>query len=158
MDLRSVSAKIIHAAIHSALPDEAVKRALLSHPLRGNVTLVAIGKAAWQMAHAAVSVLPRPVTQGIVITKYGHALGSIPGVHIFEAGHPVPDANSYLATQAVIDMVWGEITVHWFRRYGQLTLHVTVPFAPRTRIVFSEKACEVGSGFHVFSIDESADT
>lgn len=105
MDLRSVSAKIIHAAIHSALPDEAVKRALLSHPLSGNVTLVAIGKAAWQMAHAAVSVLPRPVAQGIVITKYGHALGSIPGVHIFEAGHPVPDANSYLATQAVIDMV-----------------------------------------------------
>ncbi len=66
--------------------------------------------------------------------------------------------GTLMSAQAVIDMVWGEITVHWFRRYGQLTLHVTVPFATRTRIVFSEKACEVGSGFHVFSIDESADT
>lgn len=105
MDLRSISEKIIHAAIRSALPDEAVKRALLSHPLSGNVTLVAIGKAAWQMAHAAVSALPNPIAQGIVITKYGHSLGSIPGVQIFEAGHPVPDANSYLATQTAIDMV-----------------------------------------------------
>jgi len=34
-------------------------------------------------------------------------MGSIAGVRIFEAGHPVPDSNSYRATQAVLDMTEG---------------------------------------------------
>lgn len=103
MDLRSTASAIIDAALQSAQPDEAVRRALNAHPLRGDVYLVAIGKAAWQMARTAVGCLP--VKDGVVITKYGHAAGDLPGVRIFEAAHPVPDANSYLATQAAIDLV-----------------------------------------------------
>lgn len=103
MNLRSSASAIMEAALHSALPDAAVRRALEQHPLHGNVVLVAIGKAAWQMAHAAVCC--QPVKDGVVITKYGHAAGEIPGVRIFEAAHPVPDANSYRATQAAIDLV-----------------------------------------------------
>lgn len=55
------------------------------------------------MARAAVGCLP--VKDGVVITKYGHAAGDLPGVRIFEAAHPVPDANSYRATQAAINLV-----------------------------------------------------
>lgn len=75
-----------------------------STPIRSAATSiwVAIGKAAWQMARAAVGCLP--VKDGVVITKYGHARG-LPGVRIFEAAHPVPDANSYRATQAAINLV-----------------------------------------------------
>ena len=105
MHLRSAASEIIRAALQSALPDEAVRRALGAHPLHGDVYLVAIGKAAFQMARAAVAC--QPVKDGVVITKYGHAAGEIPGVRVFEAAHPVPDENGRRATQAAIDMVSG---------------------------------------------------
>ena len=56
------------------------------------------------MAAAAAQNLNSPIREGIVITKYGHVMGEIPGVACFEAGHPVPDENSYRATRAVLDM------------------------------------------------------
>ena len=105
MELRTTANKIIDEAIRSALPDEAVKRALRDRPLPDNITLVAIGKAAWQMAKAACDFLGDKVGQGIVITKYDHAKHPIDRITIYEAGHPVPDDNSYRATQAAIDMV-----------------------------------------------------
>ena len=45
----------------------------------GLLLLVAAGKAAWQMTHAAVEALSR-VDGGVVVTKYGHMKGEIPGV------------------------------------------------------------------------------
>ena len=67
---------------------------------------MAAGKAAWQMAHAALAVLGR-VDGGIVITKYGHVRGPLPGVTCCEAGHPVPDDNSFAATQRALALVSG---------------------------------------------------
>lgn len=105
MELRTIANKIIDEAIRSALPDEAVKRALRDRPLPDKVTLVAIGKAAWQMAKAACEFLGNKVERGIVITKYGHVVHPIDRIAMYEAGHPVPDENSYRATQAAIDLV-----------------------------------------------------
>lgn len=56
------------------------------------------------MTRAAVRMLARPLDGGVVITKYGHVLGEIPGVACYEAGHPVPDENSFHSTQSVLDM------------------------------------------------------
>lgn len=56
------------------------------------------------MAHTAVAALGR-VDEGIVITKYGHVRGTIPGVTCYEAGHPVPDESSFAATEKVLTMV-----------------------------------------------------
>ena len=95
---------IAERAIAAVKPDEAVRRALQNVTLTGRVYLVAVGKAAWQMASAAVNCLEKPVQKGIVITKYDHVMGKIPGVVCYEAGHPVPDENSYTATQMVLDM------------------------------------------------------
>ena len=44
---------------------------------------------------------------GVVVTKYDHSKGSIGNLEIYEAGHPVSDENSYLATQKAIDCVSG---------------------------------------------------
>ena len=77
--LRQRAESIWTAAIRSVLPDEAVRRALEHFHPQGRVFLVAAGKAAWQMAHAALAVLGR-VDGGIVITKYGHVRGPLPGV------------------------------------------------------------------------------
>ncbi len=43
----------------------------------------------------------------MVVTKYGHSKGPLPGLEIYEAGHPVPDENSFRATQAAIEAVSG---------------------------------------------------
>ena len=104
MLLRQDAEKIARKAIEAVKPDEAVRRALKDVHLTGHVYLVAVGKAAWQMAAAAVSCLNEPIYQGIVVTKYDHVMGEIPGVACYEAGHPVPDENSFAATQAVLDM------------------------------------------------------
>ena len=95
--LRQRAESIWTAAIRSVLPDEAVRRALEHFHPQGRVFLVAAGKAAWQMAHTAVEVLGR-VDGGVVVTKYHHGKGEIPGVACYEAGHPVPDENGFAAT------------------------------------------------------------
>ena len=104
--LRQDADAIIRTAIAAVLPDEAVRRALKGRHFPGRVLLVAAGKAAWQMARAAVEALG-PVDAGVVVTKYGHVQGKLPGVACYEAGHPVPDENSFRATQAALDLVAG---------------------------------------------------
>lgn len=96
------------AALHAAMPDTAVAKALESaHFGSGKLVLVAAGKAAWQMAKAASDCLGGRVHHGVVVTKYDHVKAPIPGLDCYEAGHPVPDENSYKATQAAIDAVDG---------------------------------------------------
>lgn len=105
--LRQDADTIIASSLKAVLPDAAVRRALESEafcPQGGRILLVAVGKAAWQMAHTAVAALGH-VDEGIVITKYGHVRGTIPGVTCYEAGHPVPDENSFAATEKVLTMV-----------------------------------------------------
>ena len=105
--LRADADAVIHEAIRAVLPDAAVRRALAGFaPGGGRVLLVAAGKAAWQMAHAAVEALGS-VDAGVVVTKYGHVKGEIPGVTCYEAGHPVPDENSFAATAAALNLVQG---------------------------------------------------
>lgn len=105
--LRQDADTIIASSLKAMLPDAAVRRALESEafcPQGGRILLVAVGKAAWQMAHTAVATLGR-IDEGIVITKYGHVRGTIPGVTCYEAGHPVPDENSFAATEKALTMV-----------------------------------------------------
>lgn len=102
--LRGEAEQIMRYAIGRVLPDEAVVRALSACELSGRIYLAAVGKAAWQMAHAAVQYLKTPVENGVVVTKYGHVRGDIPGVRCFEGGHPIPDENSLAGTQAILDM------------------------------------------------------
>lgn len=107
LTLRKDADAIIAASLKAVLPDEAVRRALQSfQPKSGRVLLAATGKAAWQMAHAAVEALGS-VDGGVVVTKYGHVKGEIPGVDCYEAGHPVPDDNNFAATEKALELVQG---------------------------------------------------
>ena len=99
MNLRSDADGIIQETLAEILPDAAVEKALRGHTFgAGRVVLIAVGKAAWQMAHAAADVLGERIDTGLVITKYGHVMGEIPRIRCVEAGHPVPDENSLAAT------------------------------------------------------------
>ena len=105
--LRSHGDTIIKASITAVLPDEAVKRALDGQTFPGRVLLVSAGKAAWQMAKAAYDFLGERIERGVVVTKYDHVMGPIGNFQCFEAGHPVPDENSFKGTQAALDLVSG---------------------------------------------------
>ena len=103
--LRSHADAIIAASIKAVLPDEAVKRALTGQEFSGRVVLVSAGKAAWQMAKAAYDFLGDRIENGVVVTKYDHVKGPIGNFDCREAGHPVPDENSFSGTQAALDLV-----------------------------------------------------
>ncbi len=107
MSIRSDVDHIIADAIQAALPDAAVARALTGKVFPGRVFLIAAGKAAWQMAKAAVDLLGDTITEGVVITKYAHSHGDIFRTTVHEAGHPVPDDNSFSATEAALTLTKG---------------------------------------------------
>jgi len=103
--MRKQAEQIINGAIAAVLPDAAVKRALENQKFSGRVILVSAGKAAWQMAKAAYDCIGEKIDAGIVVTKYDHVKGPIGNFTCYEAGHPIPDENSFMATQKALDMV-----------------------------------------------------
>ena len=98
------ASRIMEAALRDAMPGEAVRQALANIRFQneGRRLVIAVGKAAWEMARAAWEVLGTQIDGGVVITKYEHAKGELGPLEIWEAGHPVPDANSYRATERAL--------------------------------------------------------
>ena len=70
----------------------------------GRIFVVGAGKASAAMAQAVEAVLGARIDQGLVITKYGHAL-PLERIKVMEAAHPVPDENGVKATGALLDLV-----------------------------------------------------
>lgn len=106
--LRNDCDYIVKESIRHVLPDEAVKRALKDRAFSsGRLILVSVGKAAWTMAEAANEVLGDSIDKGIVITKHGYSHGAIGELRIREAGHPVPDADTFSATREALELTDG---------------------------------------------------
>ena len=103
--LRARADTIVAASIKAVQPDDAVSRALAGQNFSGRILLVAAGKAAWQMAKAAYDCLSDRIEGGVVVTKYDHVMGPIANFTCCEAGHPVPDENSFAGTQKALDLV-----------------------------------------------------
>ena len=106
MTLREDAEIIIRESLQKVLPDEAVKSALDNKQFeKGKLYIVSVGKAAWQMARTAADILGDRLEAGVCVTKYNHVKGEISKIKCYEAGHPVPDENSYIGTQAALDLV-----------------------------------------------------
>ena len=112
-NLREDIKTIIEKVKQDILPDNAVKIWLDKNvskfqDLKGNLYIIAIGKAAWRMAKTANDVLRKrindKVIRGVVVTKYNHSEGDIENFEIYEAGHPVPDENTIMATERVLEL------------------------------------------------------
>ena len=103
--LRAHAEQIVTSAIGAVQPDAAVRRALKQLQVQGRVVLVAAGKAAWQMARTAYDCMGDCIDAGVVITKYGHVMGPIGNFLCCEAGHPIPDENSFAATRKALELV-----------------------------------------------------
>lgn len=71
-----------------------------------NVVVCGYGKASAQMAAEVEAILGHRITQGKIVTKYGHASGlSLNRTLVFEAGHPTPDESGVNATREIVDML-----------------------------------------------------
>ncbi len=104
-DMREDALQIINESIKAVLPNEAVDRALKNKIFHGEVVVVAIGKAAWNMAEAAKACLGDRIKAGAIVTKYEHSKGPMEGFEIIEAGHPIPDENSVRGAETAIKLV-----------------------------------------------------
>lgn len=109
MSIHQDARHMIEAALKAAQPDSAVASALSRLDLnkKSRLVVIALGKAAWQMARAAHSALGEQIDEGLVITKYDHVKHPLPRFVTREAGHPIPDDNSFEATRQALDMVRG---------------------------------------------------
>lgn len=108
---------VLAAALEAADPATAVQRFLRRDGARlivgeqtyaldagGRVLLVAVGKAAAAMATAAATILGDRLTRGVVVVKDAPP-ALAPRLEVYVGGHPVPDATSVEAAQAVADLL-----------------------------------------------------
>lgn len=70
------------------------------------VKIIAIGKAASAMSVSIEEILGDIIFSGICITKYLHQI-SLLGMETIEASHPIPDENSIIAAEKIIDFAKG---------------------------------------------------
>ena len=78
-------------------------------PAPGRTLVIAIGKAAAEMAAVAQERLSGPVS-GLVITRAGHGIdgGRLdPAFRYIEAGHPMPDSASMVAAEEALALARG---------------------------------------------------
>ncbi|MBN2467154.1 MAG: glycerate kinase [Deltaproteobacteria bacterium] len=107
---------ILRAGIEAVDPSAAVKKSVsvtgdrlqiggqdynLSHCR--NIFLIGAGKASAVMALAIEEILADRISDGVVITKYGH-ISDCRKITLVEAGHPVPDEAGFRGAQSLAQM------------------------------------------------------
>ena len=119
--LRADAARIWKAALLSVDPEEAVRKVVKRQGeiLRigrrqfqlkkiRKLWILGAGKAAAPMGQALERILGKYISGGILVTKYGHSL-PLKRLEIFEAGHPLPDANGRAAASRMLTLLREEI-------------------------------------------------
>ena len=93
---------LFDAAVSSAQPSICLP-SHLPDPPRGKTVVVGAGKAAAAMAQAVEAHYPAALG-GVVVTRYGSAL-PCEHIRVLEAAHPIADASSMAAAQAILQAV-----------------------------------------------------
>ncbi len=111
--LRESALAIFRAALDAADPRVAIHRVVQrdgntlrvgarAYDLtRGRVFVIGFGKASAAMAQAIEEICGDKIARGAVSVKYAHTQ-ALQKIELYEAGHPLPDANSLRATQAIL--------------------------------------------------------
>jgi len=100
--------RLFDAGLAAADPAKAVPAYLPEIPAKGRTVVVGAGKAAASMARALEDAWPadRPAPEGLVVTRYDHAV-ALRHIECIEAAHPVPDAAGRKAAQRIRDLAVG---------------------------------------------------
>lgn len=85
--------------------DASVTRAIAAGDVAKPDCIIAVGKAAADMAKAAMRTWPDVPCR--IVTKYGHADDAPSGAQVIEAAHPVPDDASIRAGHILVEAVTG---------------------------------------------------
>lgn len=117
MNSRQKAELIFLEAIRSVLPEKLIRNSmsLSGTTLRignlnfdteelENIYVVGAGKASAAMAHYVENILGQHITRGHVTVKYGHSC-KLKKINVTEAGHPLPDENSFRATSDIQTIV-----------------------------------------------------
>ncbi len=101
VEIRQFLRKLFDQAVALADPANCLA-GFLPDPPKGKTLIVAAGKAAASMAHAAERAWPdnRPI-YGTALTRYGHGM-MCKRIDVIEAAHPVPDNRGHEAAQALL--------------------------------------------------------
>jgi glycerate 2-kinase len=119
--LKAFAEKVFQQALSAADPERSVREALqlterflvvrgVPHRLEptSQLVVIALGKAAASMARGALAVLGGRVTRCVVVPKAdGWSDRAFAGCRVIPGAHPVPDARSLEAGQALLDAVRG---------------------------------------------------
>jgi hydroxypyruvate reductase len=102
---RELLESLFRSAVDAVLPERCLTPYLPRAPV-GRTVVVGAGKASAAMAQVVVDHYSDSVG-GLVITRYGHGLGTsrIGHIDVVEAGHPIPDDAGNMATSRVLDLV-----------------------------------------------------
>ncbi|MBN1107534.1 MAG: DUF4147 domain-containing protein [Bacteroidales bacterium] len=116
MNSRDCAKHIFLAGVKGVLPDRIISDTLsfqgsvlragnLSYDLDrfSNVYVLGAGKASAALGHYLEVLLGDRIKAGHIVTKYGFYV-RLKRIKVSEAGHPVPDANSFSATKEIIDL------------------------------------------------------
>jgi|OpeIllAssembly_1097287.scaffolds.fasta_scaffold53613_2 hydroxypyruvate reductase/glycerate 2-kinase len=119
MDNHEIARHIFLAGIKGVLPGKLIndliylrgsvfKIGYMSYDLKvtEKIFVIGAGKASAAMAHYLESILGGRITKGFVVTKYGYSC-KLKYITLSEAGHPVPDANSYKAAEEILNIASG---------------------------------------------------
>jgi len=99
-DVSALLREALEQGLAAVNPAEVV-RVHLPPPPTGRLCVVGAGKAAAVMARAAERGYRDAALEGLVVTRYGHAIPT-ERIRVAEAAHPVPDAAGQRATQEVL--------------------------------------------------------
>jgi glycerate-2-kinase len=107
--------KIFTASLASVNPEILVKgyadKIMSYYSMRNFKKLIVtgFGKAAYQMARALDESLEKGIiTEGVIVTKYGHAekqRSGLENIKVYEAAHPVPDENGARAAEEIVRLL-----------------------------------------------------
>jgi glycerate-2-kinase len=114
LNFKTIAEKIFLSGVESVLPDRLITSVMnlkdnilnisdLSFSLETieNIYVIGAGKASAMMGAEVEKVLGESITEGHIVVKYGHSC-KLKYIEVSEADHPVPDANGFKATKAII--------------------------------------------------------
>src|SRR5690625_1487764 len=100
-EAKSLLHSCFDAGLAAADPERIVPPALPPAPA-GRCPVVGAGKAAGALARAVEQGWEGPL-EGLVVTRYGHAVAT-ERIRVIEAAHPVPDAAGRAAAERMLEL------------------------------------------------------
>jgi len=114
MSYREIAERIFMAGVRSVLPEKLItgimklegsRLSIGDHEFNldgnRNIYVIGAGKASAAMGHYVETILGNRITGGQIVVKYGYSC-KLKRIKVTEAGHPVPDAEGFKATEEIM--------------------------------------------------------